>query len=387
MQHWAVGGCFVFANGLIKIATKFEGIIMKRRNLLKGGAVAAATGALAAPAIAQSRVEITMVSTWPRDFPGLGTGAQRFAKRLSDMSDGRIVVEYFAGGERVKPFDSFDEVASGNAQMYHAAEYYWKGKHPGWAYFTAVPFGLTYTEINAWIRFGGGQELWDELAGGYGLKGLMCGNTGVQMGGWFRKEMNSASDFKGLKMRIPGLGGDVLAKLGASPVSLPGSQIYENLVSGAIDATEWVGPWNDAAMKFYEAAKYYYYPGMHEPGAMLACGINKDFWDALSASDRMMIQAAAAMENDVMMSEYNAKNGEWLAKLISEQGVQLKRFNDDIYDSFGEAAEEVFAEVVEHSDLARRIHQSFVTARANIGAWANISDQEYVSQRNRVLGL
>ena len=170
-------------------------------------------------------------------------------------------------------------------------------------------------------------------------------------------------------------------------MSLPGSQIYENLVSGAIDATEWVGPWNDSVMKFYEAAKYYYYPGMHEPGAMLACGLNKNFWESLSKADQVMIEAAASMENDVMMSEYNAKNGEALAKLISEQGVQLHRFNDDIYDAFGVAADEVFAEVVEHSDLARRIHESFVSARANVGAWAKISDQDYVNQRNRVLGL
>ena len=394
---------------------------MKRRELVKGafvGAAATATGlglsscaqddesaalqqqldeanrkieemlaAQQAPAAVPQRIEIAMVSTWPRDFPGLGTGAQRFAQRVTDISDGRLNVEYFAGGERVKAFDSFDEVASGNAQIYHAAEYYWKGKHPGWAYFTAVPFGMTYTEINAWIRFGGGQELWDELAGESGLKCVMCGNTGVQMGGWFRKEMYSADDFKGLKMRIPGLGGDVLAKLGASPVSLPGSQIYENLVSGAIDATEWVGPWNDSVMKFYEAAKYYYYPGMHEPGSMLACGINKDFWENLSKSDQILMEAAAAMENDVMMSEYNAKNGEALAKLLAEQGVQLKRFNNEMYDAFGAAAAEVFAEVVEHSDLARRIHDSFANSRANVGAWAKISDQEYVSQRNRVLGL
>jgi len=363
---------------------------MKRRELLKGGVAAAATAGattLAAPAIAQDRIEISIVSTWPRDFPGLGTGAQRFAQRLSDISDGRFQVEYFAAGERVGAFDSFDEVASGNAQMYHAAEYYWKGKHPGWAYFTAVPFGLTYTEMNAWIRFGGGQALWDELAGESGLKNLMCGNTGVQMGGWFRKEMNSADDFKGLKMRIPGLGGDVLAKLGASPVSLPGGQIYENLISGAIDATEWVGPWNDAAMKFYEAAKYYYYPGMHEPGPMLAAGINKDFWEGLSASDKVMVEAAASMENDVMMAEFNANNGSSLAKLINEQGVQLKKFSDDIYDSFGEAADEVFAETVEHSDLAKRIHESFLAARADIGAWQKIADQEYLRQRNRVTGI
>ncbi len=356
---------------------------MKRREFLRKGAVAggaaAAASTLAAPAIAQNRIEIAMVATWGRDFPGLGTGAQR--------TDGRMQVQYFAANERVKAFDSFDEVASGNAQMYHAADYYWKGKHPGWAYFTSVPFGLTYTEINAWIRFGGGQELWDELAAEFGLKCLMCGNTGVQMGGWFRKEVNTASDLKGLKFRMPGLGGDVLAKVGASPVSLSGGQIYENLISGAIDATEWVGPWNDSFYKFYEAAKYYYYPGMHEPGSMLAVGMNKKFWEGLSKSDQLIIEAAASMENDVMMAEYNAKNGEWLAKLINEQGVQLRRFSDEIYDSFGEAADEVFAEVVEHSDLAKRIHESFLKARTEVGGWAKISDQAYVEQRNRYLGV
>ena len=363
---------------------------MKRRDLLKGaagaaGGVAAAT--LAAPAIAQERIEINMVATWGRDFPGLGTGAQRFASRLEAMTDGRMKVNYYAAGERVKAFDSFDEVASGNAQMYHGAEYYWKGKHPGFAYFTSVPFGLTCTEINAWIRFGGGQELWDKLSAEFGVKGLMCGNTGVQMGGWFRKEINSVDDLKGLKMRMPGLGGDVMAKLGASPVSLPGGQIYENLVSGAIDATEWVGPWNDEIMKFYEAAKYYYFPGMHEPGAMLAVGTNKKFWDGLSKSDQEIIKAAASTENDVMMSEYNAKNGDALARLVNDHGVEVREFNDDIYDAFGEAADEVFAGVVAHSDQAKEIHESFVAARANIGAWAKLSDQAYVSQRNRVLGL
>ena len=339
-----------------------------------------------APAIVQDRLEVAIVTTWPRDFPGLGTGAQRFAKRVQDMSDGRIQVSYFAAGERVGAFDSFDEVASGNAQAYHAADYYWKGKHPGWAYFTAVPFGLTYTEMNAWIRFGGGQELWDELAGEFGLKGLMCGNTGVQMGGWFRKEINSADDLKGLKMRIPGLGGDVMAKLGASPVSLPGGQIYENLVSGAIDATEWVGPWNDEVMKFYEAAKYYYYPGMHEPGSMLSAGFNKKFWEGLSKSDQALIEAAASMENDVMMAEYNAKNGAALARLTRDQGVEVRKFNDEIYDSFGKAAKEVFDGVVTHSDLAKRIHDSFDKTRREVGGWSNVSDQAYVEQRNRVLG-
>ncbi len=363
---------------------------MKRRDVLKTGVAAAlgtAGAVVSAPAIAKNRIEVNMVSTWPRDFPGLGTGAQRFAQRLEAMSDGRFKVNYFAAGERVKAFDSLDEVASGNAQMYHGADYYWKGKHPGWAYFTAVPFGLTNTEFNAWYHFGGGAALHDELAGEFGMKNIPCGNTGVQMGGWFRKEMNSADDFKGLKMRMPGLGGDVLAKLGASPVSLPGGQIYENLVSGAIDATEWVGPWNDSFMKFYEAAKYYYYPGYHEPGSMLSCGINKKFWDSLSKADQMMVSAAAEQENSIMMSEYNAKNGEYLAKLVNEQGVKLRKFSDDTYDSFGEAADEVFAEVRAHSKLAQRIHDSFLKARSEVGGWAKIADVEYIRQRNRVLGL
>ena len=364
---------------------------MKRRDFLKTAGVAGVAGAaattLAAPAIAQDRVSIAMVSTWPRDFPGLGTGAQRFADRLAAMSDGRMQVEYFAAGERMGAFDSFDAVASGDVQAYHAAEYYWKGRHPGFAYFTAVPFGLTYTEQNAWVRFGGGQELWDEVAGEFGLKGLMCGNTGVQMGGWYNKEINSADDLAGLKMRIPGLGGDVMAKLGASPVSLPGGQIYENLISGAIDATEWVGPWNDEIMKFYEAASYYYFPGFHEPGSTLSAGFNAEWWSNLSTTDKTMIEAAAAAENDIMTSEYNAKNGAALARLVNDQGVEVRQFSDDVYDAFGAASEEVFEEVRDHSALAAKIHDSFAAARTEIGGWTKLSDQAYVSQRNRVLGV
>ena len=341
---------------------------------------------VAAPAVVPDRIEIAMVATWGRDFPGLGTGAQRFAESISALSEGRIQVDYFAAGERVGAFDSFDEVASGNAQAYHAADYYWKGKHPAWAYYTAVPFGYTYSEMNAWIRFGGGQELWDELAGEFGLKCMMCGNTGVQAGGWFNKEINSADDFNGLKMRMPGLGGDVIAKVGASPVSLPGGQIYENLVSGAIDATEWVGPWNDEIMKFYEAAKYYYTAGMHEPGSMLAAGFNAKFWADLSDTDRAIISAAAAQENDVMMSEYNAKNGAALSRLINEQGVEVRAFNDDVWDALGEAAVEVFEETRQHSDLANRTHESFLKGLSDIGGWFVNSNTAYVAQRQRILG-
>ena len=368
-----------------------KGKTPSRRKFIKAaaatGVAAVAASSLAAPAVAADRVDIAMVTTWPRDFPGLGTGAQRFAQRLTDMSDGRFQVQYFASGERVKAFDSFDEVASGNAQMYHAADYYWKGKHKAWGYFTAVPFGLTYTEFNAWIRFAGGQALWDEVGDAFGLKNFVCGNTGVQMGGWFNKKIKSAKDLKGLKMRIPGFGGEVMAKLGASPISLPGGQIYENLVSGAIDATEWVGPWNDEIMKFQEAAKYYYYPGMHEPGSALAAGCNKSWLTSLSKSDQLMIECAAAMENDVMMAEYNAKNGAALNRLINDHGVKLEQFSDKVYDAFAKGAEEVFAEVQAENDLFSRTHASFLKARKDIGSWTNLSDSPYIRQRNRALGV
>ncbi|MEL6979193.1 MAG: TRAP transporter substrate-binding protein [Pseudomonadota bacterium] len=361
---------------------------MERRRFLQGAALTGVGAtALAAPAIAQERVEMTIVSTWGRDFPGLGTSAQRLAARIPELTDGRIQVEYFASGEKVGAFDVLDEVAAGNSQAYIAADYYWKGKHPAWAYFTAVPFGLTFAEMESWMRFGGGQQLYDKVAADFGIKGFPCGNTGVQMGGWFNKEVETADDLKGLKMRIPGLGGDVLTKLGASTVTLPGTQIYENLISGAIDATEWVGPFNDRAMKFYEAAKYYYYPGMHEPASQLCMGMNKSWWEGLSKTDQVILQAACTEENTRQMSETNARNGEALKALIDQEGVELREFSDDIYESFGEAAAEVFDEVRQHSDLANEVHESFLAARSEIGGWMKLSDVAYSNKRNAVLDL
>ncbi len=366
---------------------------MTRRTFLTRGAAglglatAAGTGIISAPAIAQSKTKLTIVSTWPRDFPGLGLSAQRLAARIGDLSEGKIEVEYFAAGERVGAFDSFDEVASGNSQAYIAADYYWKGKHPGFAYFTSVPFGMTNLEWNAWIKFKGGQELWDELSGEYGLKAYTCGGTGTQMGGWFNKEIESADDLKGLKMRIPGLGGDVMAKLGASPVSLPGGQIYENLVSGAIDATEWVGPYNDYFMKFYEAAKYYYSPGMHEPGGGLAFGMNKEWFEKLSNWEKLVIETACMEENAAQPEEAVANNGEFLNKMVDDNGVELREFNDDVYDAFGEAAAEVFEETRDHSELATKIDDSFQTNLREMGAYLKIAEVGFSNQRNRVLDI
>lgn len=365
---------------------------MDRRSFIKkaglvGGAAAAST-TLAAPAIAASHAkEMVIVSTWPRDFPGLGISAQRLADNITKLSDGAITTQYFAAGERVGAFDSFDEVASGNSQAYIAADYYWGGKHPGYNYFTSVPFGMSTPEWNAWIKFGGGQALWDELSGEFGLKAFACGSTGTQAGGWFNKEINSADDFKGLKMRIPGLGGQVLTKLGASTVSLPGGQIYENLVSGAIDATEWVGPYNDYFMKFYEAAKYYYTAGMHEPGGGLAMGMNKSWFEGLSDYEKAVIEAACMQEHAASHEEAIAKNGEYLSKLVNENGVQVRNFNDDVWDSFGEAAAEVFEEVRAHSPLAEKIDTEFQAKLREYGGMLGKFETSFVNQRNRVLGL
>ena len=360
---------------------------MERRKFLKGAALGAGATALATPAIAQGGKTLTIVSTWPRDFPGLGTSAQRLAARIAQLSDGALNVEYFAAGERVGAFDSFDEVASGNAQAYIAADYYWTGKHPGFAFFTSVPFGMTTPEWNAWIKFGGGQQLWDEVSGEFGLKALACGSTGTQAGGWFNKEINSADDLKGLKMRIPGLGGQVMSKLGVSTVSLPGSQIYENLVSSAIDATEWVGPYNDYFMKFYEAAKYYYAAGMHEPGGGLAFGMNKAWYDGLTDFEKAVIEAACNEEHAASHEELIAKNGEYLSKLVDEQGVVIREFDDEVWDAFGEAAEEVFEETRDHSPLAAKINDDFQAKLRAYGAMMGEFEVAYTNQRNRVLGI
>ena len=366
---------------------KLVGGNMKRRDFITKaglGTAAVAGAALAAPAVAQERKVLTCVSSWGRDFPGLGISAQRLMERITQLSEGRLTMEYFAGGEKVGALDVFDEVASGNSSCYISADYYYTGKHPGLAYWTAVPFGMTSPEWCAWVKFGGGQALWDEVSGEFGLKAVTCGSTGTQAGGWFNKEINSADDFKGLKMRIPGLGGDVIGKLGGSPVTVPGGQIYENLVSGAIDATEWVGAWNDEIMKFYEAAKFYYTAGMHEPGSMIAAGFNAKWWADLSDTDKAIIEAAATAENEMMMSEYNGMSGPAFKRLTTEHGVQIRSFNDDVWDAMADGADEVFEEARAHSDLANRIHESCMAARKEVGGWLGTSTGEYLAQRNRI---
>lgn len=363
---------------------------MDRRSFLKNAGLAAGATAgaatLAAPALAQGKRELTMVTTWPKNFPGLGTGAQRVADRITNATDGRLTVKLFAAGELVPAFESFDAVSSGTADMYHGADYYWQGKHKAYPFFTAVPMGLTANELDAWINIGEGQALWDELAAQFNVKPFMAGNTGLQMGGWFNKEINSLEDMKGLKMRMPGLGGEVLRRLGATAVALPGGEIFPALQSGAIDATEWVGPWNDLAFGFYKIAKFYYYPGFHEPGAGLSCGINMDVWNSFSDSDKALVRDACLAENNYMFSEFNYNNGAALDTLVNKHGVQLKKFSPEVFDAIGKVSEEVVAEVANEDDLSKRIYESYIKARKEVGDWINTSEGAYMDARKRILG-
>ncbi|MDJ0683300.1 MAG: TRAP transporter substrate-binding protein [Alphaproteobacteria bacterium] len=358
---------------------------MKRRQFLKGATAAAgaaaAVSALATPAIAQDRRELKLVTTWPKNFPGLGTGAQRFADSVTNATDGRITVKLFAAGELVPPFESFDAVSSGAADMYHGAEYYWQGKHKAFNFFTAVPYGFTANEIDAWIYHGGGQELWDELTAQFNVKSLACGNTGVQMGGWFNKEITSLEDYKGLKIRMPGLGGEVLRRIGASAIALPGGEIFPSLQSGAIDATEWVGPWNDLAFGFYKVTQFYYWPGFHEPGSTLSLGVNKGVWDSFSASDQALISACAAAENNKSFAEFNARNNDALNTLINEHGVQLRQMPNDVLNAIGEQSGAVVAEVADVDDLGARTYESFINFRRQSIGWSRVSEQAYWNSR------
>ena len=357
---------------------------MKRRDFLKNATLATgaiAVSSLAAPAIAEGVRELKMVTTWPKNFPGLGTGAQRFADSVGKVSGGKIKVKLFAAGELVPAMESFDAVSTGAADMYHAAEYYWQGKHKAFNFFTAVPYGFTASEIDSWINFGGGQELWDELAAGFNLKNISCGNTGVQMGGWFNKEINSLDDYKGLKIRMPGLGGEVLRRIGAAAVTLPGGEIFSSLQSGAIDATEWVGPWNDLAFGFYKVTKYYYWPGFHEPGASLAVGTNKDVWDSFSPSDQALLKSCAATENNKMFSEYNARNNDALDVLINKHNVQLRQMPDDVMNEIGNMSGDVVGEVGDVDDIGARIYNSFIKFRKQSISWSKISEQAYLASR------
>jgi len=373
---------------------------LKRREFLKGASVSAlvggglagcdsteqastATSTPGTPAavVQQETIEWKMVTTWPKNFPGLGTGANFLAELMGQMSGGRLKVKVYGAKELVPAFEIFDAVSSGTAEMGHGAAYYWKGKSEAAQFFAAVPFGLTAQEMSAWLYHGGGMELWKEVYEPFGLVPTAAGNTGVQMGGWFNKEINSVSDLEGLKMRIPGLGGEVLKRAGGTPVSLPGGEIFPSLQSGAIDATEWVGPYNDLAFGLYKAAKYYYYPGWHEPGTTLECFVSKKAMDSLPADLQAIVINASRIANQDMLAEYTTRNNQALQTLVNEHKVDLRRFPEEVLQKLRALSDEVVAEVADKDPMSKKVYESYKLFRDQVMAWHEVSEKAYLDAR------
>ena len=361
-----------------------------RRSFLTGAGATAVAGLAALTAERSNSSDLTrtrktyelrMVTSWPKHFPGLGTSAERFAQSVKTASGGAINIKVYAAGELVPALGAFDAVQRGLADMYHGAEYYWQGKAPAFNFFAAVPFGLNGPEMSAWINHDGGQELWDELSAGFGIKPFMVANSGVQMGGWYKKELNSIEDFKGLKVRMPGLGGEVLDRLGAAATTIPGSEIFPALQSGAIDGTEWIGPWNDLAFGFYKVAKHYYYPGFHEPGTALSLGINMDSWNRFSPADQSLIAMAAAAETERSLSEFNAENARSFDEILTMPDIKVHAMPDDVMAAIAKVSREVVAEAGETNDISRRIHDSFSAFRARALNYSRISEYAYARAR------
>ena len=347
---------------------------MRRRDVLAsaGSLAAGATLSFPAPAIAQGIRQLKMVTDWPEDTAQYAS-AVRFAETIGAATGGRIKIEVFPAGALVRPFESFDAVGTGVADMYHTYEGYFEKKSPAFQFFATVPFGFTADELFAWVHYGGGQELWDSLSGQFNIKSLACTNTGCQMGGWFNSEITSLEGFKGLRYRMAGPGAEVLRRLGAIVVTLPASEIMPALKSGAIDASEWIGPWPDMALGLHKVAGYYYYPGFHEPGANQAVGINKGVWESFDASDRQVFEAMAACEYVRSLAEFNANNALSLRKLRDEGRVKILKFDDALLKTFLKISKDVVAEIGAGDELSKKIYASYQQFRASIMDWTDIS--------------
>jgi TRAP-type mannitol/chloroaromatic compound transport system substrate-binding protein len=340
---------------------------MKRRQFVTG--IAAAAGATAcAPKSADITVagnastetfEWNLVTSWPPGLPGLGVGVDNLAERIGKASNGRLKIKVYSGGELVPALEVLDAVSRGTVQMGHDSAYYHRGKVPAAQYFTTVPFGQTVHEINAWLYYGGGLELWRELYEPFNVIPFPAGNTGVQMSGWFNKEINSVEDLKGLKMRIPGIGGEVMQRAGATQVTVPASEIFTSLQTGAIDAAEWVGPYNDITLGLHKAARYYYYPGWHEMGPMLQCTVNRDAWDTLPADLQEIVSTVCQAINVDMMAEYTWGNAVALEQIKADPNVELKQLPDDVLKLLKQLSKEVIEEMAAKDEMAAKIKASF----------------------------
>ena len=327
--------------------------------------------------------EWKMVTSWLKNAPGLGAAPERFVEMVDVMSNGRLKIRVYGSGELVGGLEVFDAVSSGSAEMGHSAAYYWTGKMPVATIFATVPFGMTAQEMNSWLSYGGGLELWRELYAPFNVLPMPGGNSGVQMAGWFRKEINSIKDIQGLRMRIPGLGGEVISKAGGVPVVMPGGEIFTSLQTGVIDATEWVVPYIDLAYGFHDVADYYYYPGWHEPGTTLEFTVNMDAWKSLPADLQKMVEVASRAVNQDMLDELTARNGRALKTLVEEHGVKLRPLPADVLARLHQLSRTVMDGVAGDDPLAQRIVKSYKEYAELVKEYNEISEAAYLKARNQ----
>ncbi len=352
---------------------------MKRRDFMKKAAVGVAASSVFGPVFAQTskRVRWRMTTSWPKSLDTIFGGAQTIADRVKAMTDGKFDIRVYAAGEIVSGLKVVDAVQQGTVQAGHTAGYYYIGKNPAFAFATALPFGLNFRQQNAWLYDGNGNKMLNEMFADFNMIGFPAGNTGVQMGGWFRKEINSASDLKGLKMRIPGLGGKVMSRLGVTVQVLAGGDIFPALERGAIDATEWVGPYDDEKLGFYKVAKYYYYPGWWEPGPTLHTFVNLKAWNALPKEYQQIYKTAAAQANQQMMVDYDFKNPPAFKRLLSK-GVKLRRFSNDIMSAAQKMSFELYEEQAAKDAFYKKVYADWKAFRKDIYRWYGTAESAYL---------
>ncbi|MGD8385042.1 MAG: TRAP transporter substrate-binding protein [Lysobacterales bacterium] len=366
---------------------------MDRRKFVGAAGLTGAVGLLAAcgkpvatqanggEAAAKPTFEWKMVTSWPRDFPGLGTGANRLAEYIGRLSNGRLKVKVYGGNELVPPFEVFDAVTQGTAEMGHSATYYWLGKVPAAQFFAGFPFAMTAQEFHGWMYYGGGLDLWREVYKPFGVVPFLAGNSGAQMGGWFNKEINSLADLQGLKMRIPGPGGEILRRAGGTPTNIPGAELFTALQTGTIDATEWVGPYNDLAFGLFRAARYYYFPGWHETGTGLECMVNQDAWNTLPTDLKAIVEIACQAAVTDSLADFTYNNGVALQTLITKHGVQLRRFPDAVLERLSEISERLLDEMAADDEMMGRIIASMRKYQKIVRPWTDISDRTLLNLR------
>lgn len=360
---------------------------MERRTFLKAGAVGAAATALATPAIAQDIRQWKMVTAWPKNLPGPGIAAQNLADRITTLSGGRIEVTLFAAGELVPGRGVFDAVSEGTAELYHAVPAYWGSKSKGILLFGSQPFGLRADEQFGWLYHGGGQALYDQMYGRFGIKPFLCGNSGPQWGGWFRDEINSVEDLRGLKFRTTGLASEMATKLGMATEAMSGPAMFQALQTGVLDAGEFIGPWTDSALGYYQVAKNYYWPGVGEPSSAEECGVNADVFNGLPDDLKQAVSFACESLYNPVWTEYTTKHALSLQSMVAEHGVMVKMFPDDVIEAMGVAAGEVIDELRQDDDeLVKEITESFVAYRDSVGGYMTYADNGQMNARAGIMG-